>query len=118
MCGCEKHTDKSAPCTCICDSHRNFEAARDLAMSRYHAIQSLERELAEVEETRERWMSRALEAEERAKAAERKLAEVQAVLADEWARGRVLPRMVGAEDQARVRAIAAIINPQEVESDE
>lgn len=33
-------------------------------------IQSLERELKQVEETREKWMSRALEAEERAKRAE------------------------------------------------
>lgn len=88
MCGCEKHNDESAPCTCICDSHRNFEAARDLAVKRYHEIVELADELDE---------------------ANAKLAAVRKVLADEWVRGRVLPRMVGAEDQARVTAIRRIM---------
>lgn len=47
---------------------------------------------------------------------ERKLAEVRAVLTDEWLHGRVLPRYVGAENDARVRAITAIINPEEAEN--
>lgn len=97
MCGCEKHNDESAPCTCICDAHRNFEAARDLAISRYHAIVQLEAERD---------------------AAQQKLEAIQRVLTDEWLHGRVLPRYVGAENDARVRAITAIINPEEAENND
>lgn len=38
MCGCPKHHDETAECTCICEEHRNFEAARELAMSRYDLL--------------------------------------------------------------------------------
>ena len=44
MCGCKKHLDESQQCTCICDEHANFEAARDLAMRRFDAIRELEAE--------------------------------------------------------------------------
>lgn len=38
MCGCPKHHDETADCTCICVEHRNFDAARELAMSRYDLL--------------------------------------------------------------------------------
>lgn len=38
MCGCQKHHDETADCTCICPEHRNFEVAYDLAMSRYDLL--------------------------------------------------------------------------------
>ena len=41
MCGCEKHNNKSEPCTCICDEHGNFELAAKLARTRYDAIITL-----------------------------------------------------------------------------
>lgn len=44
MCGCEKHQDKSAECTCICEQHQNFAYARGLAMERYDQITELKRE--------------------------------------------------------------------------
>lgn len=44
MCGCEKHQDKSAECTCICEEHQNFTQARELAMERYDRITELKRE--------------------------------------------------------------------------
>lgn len=59
MCGCEKHHDKSKPCTCICPEHGNFQRAYDLAMERYDEIVRLrallaahppEPEVSEVEE--------------------------------------------------------------------
>jgi len=40
---------------------------------------------------------------------ERELAVVRRILDEDWTRGRVLPRMVGAEDQARVRALRAVL---------
>lgn len=70
MCGCEKHRDESAPCTCICDAHANFEAARDLAMRRYHAIKSLERENDQLQGERDAAVARAERAEERLRAIE------------------------------------------------
>lgn len=88
MCGCEKHNDESAPCTCICDSHRNFEAARDLAVQRYHAI-------VEVEAERD--------------AARQKLEAIEQVLADDWLHGRILPAYLGAENAARMGAIRRIV---------
>lgn len=94
MCGCKKHQDDAQPCDCICEEHRNFEAARDLAMRRYHVI-------VEVEAQRD--------------AAQQQLAAIRKVLGDDWLRGRVLPRYVGAESDARLRAIAAIIDPPKTE---
>lgn len=94
MCGCEKHRDEAAPCDCICDEHANFEAARDLAMRRHDAIVVLERELEQVKETREKWMSRALEAEERAKGAEQRLRDIESIAEQhigEIAAGKVPP---------------------------
>jgi hypothetical protein len=41
MCGCKRHGDKDASCTCICPEHRNFDAAYDLAMRRYDEIREL-----------------------------------------------------------------------------
>lgn len=38
MCGCPKHHDETADCTCVCEEHQNFEAARALAMSRYDLL--------------------------------------------------------------------------------
>lgn len=46
MCGCKKHGDKSAECTCICPEHRNFDRAYDLAQQRYDEIRALRSELA------------------------------------------------------------------------
>lgn len=46
MCGCDKHHDPSAACTCLCSEHQNFQAAFNLAMSRFDEIQAL---LAEVD---------------------------------------------------------------------
>jgi len=43
-------------------------------------------------------------------ALQRRLDAVQAILADEWIRGRVLPRVIGAEDQARIRALRALLS--------
>lgn len=94
MCGCEKHQDDAQPCTCICDEHRNFEAARDLAMRRYHAI-------VEVEAERD--------------AAQQQLAAIRKVLADDWLNGRILPAYLGSENAARMRAIIAIMNPEQNE---
>lgn len=88
MCGCEKHNDKTAECTCICDEHANFEVARDLARKRYDAIVELAERLDEMDA---------------------KQAAIRKVLAEEWVRGKVLPRYVGAEADARVRAIANIM---------
>jgi len=58
MCGCEKHRDKAAECTCLCKAHRNFElalrclreagdeldgvaATLDYAMDRLEAVKAL-----------------------------------------------------------------------------
>jgi hypothetical protein len=41
MCGCERHHDRAADCTCICPEHGNFQRAYDLAMSRYDDIVAL-----------------------------------------------------------------------------
>ena len=41
MCGCERHHDDAADCTCICSEHGNFSLAYDLAMTRYDQIVSL-----------------------------------------------------------------------------
>lgn len=46
MCDCEKHFKRRKPCTCICDEHANFKAARELAFVRYGIIQNL---IADVE---------------------------------------------------------------------
>lgn len=46
MCGCEQHHDPDAACTCICDEHRNFERARDLAFVRMDEIRKLRAEVA------------------------------------------------------------------------
>lgn len=45
MCGCEKHHDASAECTCICPEHHNFKLAHELAMRRYDEIQDLRRQI-------------------------------------------------------------------------
>jgi hypothetical protein len=51
MCGCNKHQEATAACTCICDEHRNFELARDLASNRYDIITDLTKQLnAAIEE--------------------------------------------------------------------
>lgn len=47
MCGCEKHHDEQAECTCICPEHGNFRAAYDLAMQRYDVIKDLTAQLDE-----------------------------------------------------------------------
>lgn len=49
MCGCDKHNNKSAQCTCICPEHANFKLAFELAMSRYHKILELVGKIAELE---------------------------------------------------------------------
>lgn len=95
MCGCPKHQDENAACDCLCDAHRNFEAARDLAMRRYDVIVALEAERDEFDR--------------RAEVAEAQLAGIREVLADEWLNGRILPAALGAPDQARMRAIEQII---------
>lgn len=44
MCGCDKHHDDTAPCSCVCLEHRNFEAAYALAMTRFDEIKELREE--------------------------------------------------------------------------
>jgi hypothetical protein len=55
MCGCEKHHNKRANCTCICREHRNFERAYDLAMNRYDEIRALRAALEAAERERDEW---------------------------------------------------------------
>lgn len=45
MCGCKKHHDPEAACTCICPEHRNFDRAYELAMQRYDEVVDLRRRL-------------------------------------------------------------------------
>lgn len=44
MCGCRKHGDESAECTCICPEHGNFALARKIAMERYDEVRAAQRE--------------------------------------------------------------------------
>lgn len=41
MCGCAKHHDETAVCTCICPEHANYDAAYALAMRRYDELTTL-----------------------------------------------------------------------------
>ena len=77
MCGCKKHLDESQQCTCICDEHANFEAARDLAMRRFDAIRELE---AEVFKQRRKFDSMAFFSDYHAKRARSAEAERDAAL--------------------------------------
>jgi len=45
MCGCAKHGNRKAECTCICPEHGNYQLAYDLAMSRYDVILALQSEV-------------------------------------------------------------------------
>ena len=45
MCGCDKHNNRRATCTCICPAHKNFQAAYDLARARYDVILGLQENL-------------------------------------------------------------------------
>ena len=48
MCGCDKHLNEWAECTCICPEHKNFDRAYDLALVRYYEIVRLEEALNEI----------------------------------------------------------------------
>lgn len=88
MCGCEKHQNKKAECTCICPAHKNFEMAYDLAMERYDTIVALSEKVGELEASRDEWAKlaseagvREQEAHKRADDAEKKVAEQATVIA-------------------------------------
>jgi len=45
VCGCDKHSNRRAECTCLCKEHRNFDLAYKLAMERLTIIQELHESL-------------------------------------------------------------------------